>query len=127
MWTSTDYLLHAPDESDTGRIMIIDPDGTETIYTCDEWRALDLGTVARMTQKKGVFVEKTLNEYDVLEIRDFLGLAEQGASETELDYFWQNANDTSYEVYRYECVENRNDLDALAKYRAGDLYWFKVW
>lgn len=126
MWTSTDYLLHAPDETDTGRILVIDDDGTETIYTCEEWRALDLGTVTRMARKK-VFAEKKVDESDILEIEDLIDLVKQGVNLQELYEFFQNINDTTYQIYKSGYYETQNRIDALAKYRAGDLYWYRIW
>jgi len=107
--------------------LVIDPDGTETIYTCEEWRAFDLGTVTRMAKNK-VYAEKKVDESDVLEIEDLIDLVkQQGVNRQELYEFFHNINETTYQIYKSGYYDTQNSIEALAKYRAGDLYWFKVW
>lgn len=120
-------MLNAPKESDTGRVLTIDSDGAERIYSGDEWNKLDESTLARIAQTKNIYVEKTVDDDDANELDDYYDLVNQGANQSDLDCFWMNANDTSYEIYYYECVVNRNDADALLKYFPGDHYWYRIW
>ena len=120
-------MLNASQESDTGRVLTIDSDGAERVYSGDEWNKLDNSTLARMAQAKNIFIEKTVDDDDVNELDDYCDLVNQGASQSDLDCFWLSANDTSYEIYYYECIVNRNDADALLKYLPGDHYWYRIW